>query len=141
MTTTKIVHAFPALEITSSELILMKLIGAALTIISVVAGYGIGALATLGSGVFPPTWIIMVTAVAIMVGFFFFRIRSTIRQEAHLRAVRAYVCQAVSGTLAVNEDELLRAINGETVELGSGERIIVERDGSNMNLLVLQQSI
>ena len=141
MTTTKIIHTFPALEITSSELILMKFIGAALTIISVVAGYGIGALVTLGSGAFPPTWIIMVTAVVIMVGFFFFRIRSTIRQEAHLRDVRAYVCHVVSGTLAVNEDELLRAINGETVELGSGERIIVERDGSNMNLLVLQQSI
>lgn len=137
MTRTKIIHSFPTLEVTSAELIIMKLIGAALTVISVLAGYGVASLAVLGTTATPPTWITFTTAIAIMVGFFTFRIRTTIRQEAHLKAVREYVCETVSHELLITEEELHRAINGETVLLSNGESIIVGRDGSTMNLAVL----
>lgn len=136
MTEPRVIHSFPALESTSSELIIMKLVGVGLTVVSVLAGYGVGALATLGSGTVPPTWVVALVAVAVMSCFFAVRIRGTIRNEALLKTVRQYICESVQGDIVINETELLRAIEGETVTVSNGETVTVERDGGTMSLLV-----
>lgn len=139
MTQTIIVHSFPTIKDSPSEMIVMKLLGSALTAVSVLAGYGVASLSVLGTNATPPTWVITITAVSIMALFFTMRIRSTIRHEANLKEARTYVCETLRHRFPISEKELLRAINGEIVALSNGDNIGVEEQGTRMSLVVLSE--